>query len=82
MFMFVTATPSRIRSAGLRAAVRVRTTISAVRARLAATLADEAGLTTAEYVALGAVVVVAAGGVGALIAAFLNAKAGQIIGTP
>lgn len=51
-------------------------------ARRRMAMADERGLTALEYVALGAVVVVAAGAVGALVAAFLHAKAGQIIGTP
>jgi uncharacterized protein (UPF0303 family) len=66
----------------LRAATYITALIVFAKARYDMAVADEAGLTAAEYVVLGAGVVVAVGAVGALIAGFLKAKAGQIIATP
>ncbi len=66
----------------LRAATYITALIVFAKARYDMAVADEAGLTAAEYVVLGAAVVVAVGAVGALIAGFLKAKAGQIISTP
>lgn len=86
MFVFVISTRDRARTAVLRASASARMALASlvgwVRIHREMALADERGLTAAEYVVLGAVVVVAAGAVGTLIAAFLRAKTGQIIGTP
>jgi hypothetical protein len=60
---------------------RFQSTKAWLRGRLEAVHSDERGLTTAEYVALGAVVVVAAGAVGAVIANFIASRGAQITGT-
>jgi Flp pilus assembly pilin Flp len=51
-------------------------------ARLSDARSDERGLTTVEYVALGALVIVAAGAVGATIVTFIQARGAQITSTP
>ena len=80
------STPSRRQHRGRHVLVVVWTAALTIQTALATAMArarsDEGGLTTAEYVGLGALVVVAAGVVGTLVAAFVNAKAGQIVGTP
>lgn len=50
--------------------------------RLESTQADERGLTTAEYVVLGAFVVVAAAVIGTALYSFLQSRAGIITNTP
>jgi Flp pilus assembly pilin Flp len=50
--------------------------------RLSELRSDERGLTTVEYVALGALVIVAAGAVGATIVTFIQARGAQITSTP
>lgn len=67
-------------------AVAIKNLIHSTRAWISARLEtaqhDERGLTTVEYVALGAVVVVAAGVVGGVIAAFISSRGAQITNTP
>ena len=72
----------RVRHSLILVWTAVATVQTLLATRMARARGDERGLTTAEYVGLGALVVVAAGVVGTLVAAFVNAKAGQIVGTP
>ncbi len=69
-----------------RAAVRARMTLATVvawlRSRLETIRSDDRGLEVAEYVLLGAVIIVAAGAIATGIAAWLQSHANKITTTP
>ncbi len=82
MSSLITVTRERSRRSGVAARMAVLTILAWARARAEDARSDERGLTTAEYCALGAVVVVAAGVLGVAIASFISSRGSTITSTP